>query len=113
MNAGESGSDHKIRVLGFGESRHYVETQISTGKAKGWVDMEAVEEAPEELCHALAVAALQPVGAHGVADVGEVAHRLEVADPQHRRLQAGLDLFTADFLENRAQPKVTEERHGL
>ena len=34
----------------------------------------------------------QPIGAHGVADVGDVAARVEVADVQDRLAAAGLDL---------------------
>ena len=34
----------------------------------------------------------QPVGAHGVAHVGDVAPRVEVADAQHRLAHAGFDL---------------------
>src|ERR1051325_9680737 len=31
----------KLSLLGFGTKRHYVETQIASGKARGWVDIDA------------------------------------------------------------------------
>lgn len=40
---------HTVWLLGFGPTRHYVETDIATGNAKGWVDIEAVEDVPEEI----------------------------------------------------------------
>lgn len=38
-----------VWVLGFGDGRDYVETVISTGKAKGWIDVEALEDAPADI----------------------------------------------------------------
>jgi len=38
-----------VWVLGFAEDRLYVETQITSGKAKGWVDESALEKVPEEI----------------------------------------------------------------
>lgn len=38
-----------VWVLGFGQGRHYVETMIPTGKARGWIDEEALEPAPGDV----------------------------------------------------------------
>lgn len=38
-----------VAVLGFGEARYYVEAQIVTGSARGWVDADALESPPEQL----------------------------------------------------------------
>jgi hypothetical protein len=54
----------------------------------------------------------QPVGAHHVAHVGEVADRVEVADADHRRRQPGLD--GGDLLgEVRGDEDVAAPRPGV
>ena len=38
-----------VWVLGFGDSRYYAETIIATGKARGWVNSDALERIPDEV----------------------------------------------------------------